>query len=337
MPMLARLKELGCTLIDYELIRSDDGRRLIFFGRYAGIAGIIDSLWALGQRLRWDGVRSPFEGISPAHTYDGLDEAKTAIAAVGRKIQSAGLPAGTSPLVIGVAGYGNVAKGVQEVLAELPSRDVEPEQLEKLRPRELTHNIVVTTFREQHLVEPREAGRTFDLEDYYNHPDRYRSTFARYLPALSVLVNCNYWDSRYPRLVTKADLRALYGNGRSVRLKVIGDIGCDIEGAIECTVKATDPSSPVYVYEPTSGAVTSGVEGTGPVVLAVDILPAELPRDASQEFSRSLSSFLPALANVDFDVPYEALDLPADLRRAVILHRGNFTAEFARLEAFLEG
>lgn len=337
MPMLARLRELGCTLIDYELIRSDEGRRLIFFGRYAGIAGMIDTLWALGQRLRWEGVRSPFEGITPAHTYDGLDDLKRGLATVGRSIQSAGLPAGTPPLVIGIAGYGNVAQGAREVLSELPTREVEPEQLAALRSRDVTRSIVVTTFREEHLVEPRDPRQTFVLEDYYEHPDGYRSIFARHLPYLSILVNCNYWDQRYPRLVTRADLRELFTRERSPRLKVIGDIGCDIEGAIECTLKTTDPSDPVYVFDPATGAITPGVEGPGPVILAVDILPAELPRDASEEFSHSLAAFLPALANADFEVPFDALELPDEVRRAVILHRGRFTPEFASLGSFLEG
>lgn len=337
MPMLSKLRELGCTLIDYELVRSSDGNRLIFFGRYAGIAGMVDTLWALGQRLRWEGVRSPFEGINPAHTYDGFEDLKRGLTAVARSIQSAGLPAGIPPLIIGIAGYGNVARGAREVLSELPTREVEPDQIATVKARDVAHCLVVTTFREEHLVAPRDPDRTFVLQDYYDHPDRYRSTFSRHLPYLSVLVNCNYWDQRYPRLVTRSDLRALYARERSVQLKVIGDIGCDIAGAVECTVKTTDPADPVYVFDPETGAIASGVEGAGPVVLAVDILPAELPREASEEFSSSLAPFLPALADADFNVDFEALNLPAEVARAVILHRGRFTPEFASLESFLEG
>ena len=75
MPMLRRLMELGCTLIDYELIVDRRGRRLIFFGRHAGYAGMIDSLWALGQRLAWEGFATPLEEIRLAHQYASLDEA----------------------------------------------------------------------------------------------------------------------------------------------------------------------------------------------------------------------------------------------------------------------
>lgn len=337
MPMLKRLSELGCTLIDYEMVRDEAGRRLIFFGRYAGLAGAIDTLWALGQRLRWEGVRSPFEGIAPAHTYPSLEAARDAVRLAGRAIQSSGLPPGISPLVIGIAGYGNVASGVREVLSDLPVIEVEPENLANVQPRDVARALVQTTFKEQHIVESRQPAHRFELQDYYDHPERYRSIFGRHLPRLTVLMNCNYWDQRYPRLVTKAELRDLFGADRSARLKVIGDLSCDIGGSVECTVKATEPGDPVYTYDPVSGRIADGVEGPGPVILAVDILPAELPREASEAFSYLLAPFLEALGAADWERPFEELDLPDQMRRAVILHRGRLTPEFARLQTHLEG
>lgn len=336
LPMLARLAELGCTLIDYEMVRDDEGRRLIFFGRYAGLAGAIDTLWALGQRLRSEGVRSPFEAIAPAHTYASLDDARAAVRTAGRAIQSTGLPAGVAPLVIGIAGYGHVASGVWELLSDLPITEIEPRDLASLRARDVARSLVQVTFKEEHTVEPRDPRHRFELQDYYDHPERYRSVFARHLPRLTALLNCNYWDHSYPRLITTSDLRELYCGEQPARLKVIGDLACDIGGSIECTVKATDPGNPVYTYDPADGTVTGGVEGPGPVILAVDILPAELPREASQAFSYLLSPFLAALGEADFDRPFDELELPAQMRRAVILHRGRFTPEFARLQAYLD-
>jgi saccharopine dehydrogenase (NAD+, L-lysine forming) len=104
MPMLARLMELGTTLIDYEPITDDAGHRLIFFGRFAGIAGMIDTLWALGRRLESEGLSSPFAEIRPAHRYADLDEARAAVAEAGRKIARDGLPNTLHPLVVGVSG-----------------------------------------------------------------------------------------------------------------------------------------------------------------------------------------------------------------------------------------
>ncbi|MEJ2189969.1 MAG: bifunctional lysine ketoglutarate reductase /saccharopine dehydrogenase family protein, partial [Acidobacteriota bacterium] len=335
MPMLAKLLELGCTLIDYEKISDDAGRRLIFFGRFAGIAGMIDSLWALGRRLAIEGIRTPLDAIDPTHTYASLDDAKAAVRAAGERIVTDGLPPELLPLVIGVAGYGNVARGAREILAELPTRETAPEGLATEAANPSPHCIYQTTFREEHLVEPRSAEHVFELQDYYDHPERYHSTFDRFLPHLTVLMNCNYWDSRYPRLVTKKALRALFSNPTMPRLRVIGDLGCDVEGAIECTVKCTEPADPVYVWNPESGTISSGVEGRGPVILAVDILPAELPREASEEFAATLGHFLPALARADFAVPFERLDLPPELLRAVIVHRGKLTPEFKYLEAHL--
>lgn len=335
MPMLRRMMELRCTLIDYEKICDESGRRIIFFGRFAGLSGMIDTLWALGRRLESEGIDTPLATIDPAHSYPSLHDAKLAIRAAGERIASHGLPQSLLPLTVGIAGYGNVASGVREILAELPTREVAPENLENVLEGPSPHCIYQTTFREEDQVAPLSTHHTFELQDYYSHPERYRSVFDDHLPHLTVLMNCNYWDERYPRLVTKDGLRSLYGGGTPPRLRVIGDLGCDVEGAIQCTLRCTEPSDPVYVFDPRTGAVESGVEGNGPVVLAVDILPAELPREASEEFSISLAQFIPALARADFDVEFSDLDLPPELLGAVIVHRGRLTPDYTYLEEHL--
>jgi len=335
MPMLAKILELGCTLIDYEKICDESGRRLIFFGRFAGLAGMIDSLWALGSRLEAEGIATPLSAIEPTHAYASLEDAKAAVRTAGERIADEGLPRELLPLVIGVAGYGNVARGVREILSELPIRETTPEDLTVQAGDPSPHCLYQTTFREEHLVEPRSPDHVFELQDYYRNPERYRSTFDRFLPHLTVLMNCNYWDERYPRLVTKKSLREIFTGDSQPRLRVIGDLGCDVEGAVECTLKCTEPSDPVYVYDPEKGTVRFGVEGHGPVVLAVDILPAELPREASEEFSVTLAHFLPALARADFSVPFKQLDLPPELLGAVIAHRGQLTADYQYLEAHI--
>jgi alpha-aminoadipic semialdehyde synthase len=185
-------------------------------------------------------------------------------------------------------------------------------------------------------VEPRKKGRAFELQDYYDRPDRYVSITDRFLPHLTVLMNCNYWDERYPRLITKDQVRSMWSEDRPPRLRVIGDLACDIEGAVECTLRSTEYSDPIYVYDPFEGTIASGVDGLGPVVLAVDILPAELPREASDEFSATLAPFLPALARADFDLPFHELDLPPELLGAVIAHRGQLTPDYEYIREYLE-
>ncbi len=336
MPMLRRAMELGCTIIDYEKVTDDAGRRLIFFGRHAGLAGMIDTLWALGRRTEGAGFLTPFSLVRPAWRHPTVFSAKRVVAEVGRTIKEEGLPEDLVPFVIGIAGYGNVSQGAQEVLDRLEPISVEPEELEELATgRHIDrHAVYKVVFEERHMVEPVSPGAAFDLQEYYDHPERYRSVFETYLPHLSALVNCIYWDDRYPRLVTKDYLRRAVADD-SLRLIVIGDISCDIEGAVEATVMATDPGNPVFVYEPEADRALEGFSGRGPVILAVDTLPCELPVDASEHFGKSLSPYVPALARADFSVPFEQLDLPPEIKRAVLVHQGRFTPDYTYIARYL--
>jgi alpha-aminoadipic semialdehyde synthase len=337
MPMLKRMMELGCNLIDYEKVTDERGRRLIFFGWHAGVAGMIDSLAALGQRLEWEGIPNPFSTIASTYTYAGLEEAKAAVRAAGKKISATGLPASITPVIIGVAGYGNVGRGVEAILDELPTERIEPAAVASLAsdPNASPNVVYRATFKEQHIVEPISPETPFQLQDYYDHPEKYRSTFDQYTPHLTMLVNCNYWDSRYPRLVTKAYLKELYAES-TPRLRVIGDVSCDVEGSIECTVKSTDPDNPVFVYDPDAGTAVDGVAGRGPVVLAVDILPSELPREASEYFSDILEPYIPAIARADYSVAFEQLDLPPEIKRALILYHGKLTPDYEYIAQYLD-
>jgi alpha-aminoadipic semialdehyde synthase len=337
MPMLRRLLELGCTLIDYEKVTDDSGRRLIFFGRHAGLAGMIDTLWALGARLEAKGLTSPLSELRAAHRYDNLEDAKTAVREAGSRLAAKGLPDAIPPLTFGFAGYGNVSLGAQEILDLLPHREVGPSELARAAAEPDRSRVIKVVFKEEHMAVPLDPGRPFDLQEYYDHPERFRGVFARYVPHLTVLVNCIYWTSRYPRLVTRDLLHGLYGAGHRPRLEVIGDISCDIEGAVECTLQATDPGEPVYVYLPDEDRIAPGLRGHGPVVLAVDNLPCELPLESSRDFSDALAPFIPDLERCNWSRPLDELSLPAEIRRAVIAHRGELTPEFLYLKEFLDG
>jgi saccharopine dehydrogenase (NAD+, L-lysine-forming) len=336
MPMLARMMELGCSLIDYEKMTDDAGRRLVFFGRYAGIAGIVDTLAGLGRRLAAQGTETPFSRVRPAHEYGRVDLARAALAEVGRDIVEQGLPAELSPFVVGVTGYGHVAKGVWEMLDALAATEVEPVDLPALAVPGDRHAAYRVMFREEHLVEPKEVGHRFDLKEYFARPELYRSRFEDHLSHLSVLTNCIYWDARYPRLVTKEWLKQAFASGHRPKLAAIGDVSCDIEGSIEATVKATEPGEPFFVYEPGDGLVRDGVEGDGMLLMAVDNLPCELPFDSSREFGVALMPFVPVIAHTDFGLPLEKLDLPGPIRRALILHRGRLTPDYQYLEKYLK-
>ncbi len=337
MPMLKRMLELGCTLIDYERVVDDKNRRLIFFGWHAGVAGMIDTLWALGQRLAWEGIDSPLAELRQTRTYHDLAEAKAALARVRARIETEGLPKQLTPLIVGMAGYGNVSRGAQEMLDLLPVIEIQPEEVAAISAgaEPSCHHLYKAVFKEWHMVEPVSPATTFELQDYYAHPEKYRGVFEQYIPHLTVLVNAIFWAAKYPRLATKSYLKELFGGGAKPRLRVIGDISCDVEGAIECTVKATSPGDPLFVYEPLTGQVADGHEGPGVVVVAVDILPSELPREASFDFSRILKPFIPAIAGADFSAPFEANNLPPEIKRAVIAYRGQLTPDYQYIQQYL--
>ena len=338
MPMLQRLMEMKATLVDYERIVDEKNRRLIFFGRHAGLAGMVNTLWSLGKRLEVEGIPSAFSRLKQARAYADLSGAREDLGRIAARIAADGVPEAVHPLVVGFTGYGNVSRGAQEILDLLPTRTITPAELDRVahdRSRD-ARVIYKVVFKEADLVEPLEGGKGFDLDDYFRRgADGYRSVFDRYLKDLSVLVNCIYWDGRYPRLLTLDQCRALWAPDRSPKLKVIGDITCDVNGSVECTVRPTDPGNPVYVYEPGTGMAKDGFAGDGPVMMAVEILPSEIPRESSIDFSRVLKPFLPHLAEADLSKPFAELALPPELKRAVIVYRGELTPDYAYLNSFL--
>ena len=294
MPLLRRLMDLGCTLIDYEPITDRKGRRLIFFGRHAGYAGMIDSLWALGQRLAWEGFVTPLEEIRLAHQYQDLSEATAHISRLGERIRHTGLAKGLRPVVFAFTGSGNVSRGAQEVCDRLPVAEVSPEELPHLgqdrdRPQNILYKVVLD--RSTRVARRRDGG--YDEAEYGAHPDRYESVLGPLLRHVTVLLNGIYWEPGRPRLVSADHIRDLFAAEPQPKLRVIGDVTCDVGGSVEITSRATTPGDPVYVWEPDTGESVPGVTGRGPVVMAVDNLPCELPVEASEHFGDSLVRFVP--------------------------------------------
>ena len=333
MPALRRLMELGCNLIDYERIVDEQDRRLVFFGRYAGLAGMIDTLWAFGQRLGHEGIDSPFARVQPAHRYDDLEHVKRELAALGDAIRAGRLPEPIRPLICGFAGYGQVSQGAQEIYDLLPVEEVTPEELPAVpASANVCYKVV---FHEHHMVRRTDPSTSFDLNEYYEQPQRYCASFFPHVRHLAILVNCIYWEEKYPRMITREQFQQLSGGLAPPRLRVIGDISCDIDGSLACTTRTSDPGNPVYVYDPATGQTHDGVAGSGPVVLAVDFLPCELPVDASNYFSRTLSPFIPGLARADFSRPLAESGLPAELQRATIVYQGELTETYRYLAQYV--
>lgn len=332
MPMLQHILDSGATLLDYELIRDENNRRLVFFGRHAGLAGMVNTLWSYGQRLKVLGVDSPFLQIKQAQDYANLEEINLSLQILGSEISRwmADKPA----LVIGITGYGNVSGGAQEILANLPIHEMSAEELLEADLDGLHGQIIKVVFKERDMFEPIDASSEFELQDYFNHPEKYRAKFQPYLKKMNILVNCIYWDTPYPRLVTLEDIKAHYASDPT--LMVVGDITCDIDGAIQFNTGSTLSPDPVYIHDVDTGEKTMGFEGHGPVVMAVDNLPTELPREASEAFGEVLIPFVYAMGVCDYSKPFEGLDLPAPVKRAVIAHAGKLTTDFEILKKYLK-
>ncbi len=335
MPMLQSILDKDCTLIDYEKVTNDQNQRLVFFGNYAGLAGMLESLYTLGKRLEWEGIMNPFMGLKRPLHYGSLAEAKVAMDVIGTWIMTYGLPESLGPLVVGFAGYGNVSKGAQEILDILPTEEVHPDELASFieKGEYSRHKVYKVVFYERDMVVPKDPEGVFDLQDYFQHPEKYRGVFSQYLENLSVLVNCIYWTPDYPMLVTKHWVKENWT--MDSRLKVIGDITCDIEGSIQCTLEATEPGLPSYVYLADKDEMVYGWEGEGPVIMSVDTLPSMLPRESSLFFGNQLIPFVPAIAKADYSEDFELLALPPEIKKAVIAHKGKLTPDFEYIQEYL--
>lgn len=333
MSMLKRLVELNCSLIDYERILNEKNQRLLFFGKYAGLAGMVETLQAYGKKLKLRGYDTPLEQLKHAYEYDSLEDAVEAVEEIGKEISRVGLPTELSPFVIGFAGYGNTSIGGQEIFDYLPHKEISPDALGKDLPGD-NFNFYKVVFREEDMMKAKEGE--FSLQDYFRRPEKYVSQFDRYIPYIDVLMLCIYWTEEYPRLLTKEYLINESKAKSKLKLSVVGDISCDIEGAVEITYKSTKPDMPAFTYFAGENDYKDGVHPEGVTVMAVDNLPCEFPRESSVYFSSVLKGFIDNIASEDFGKSFEKLELTDPIRKALVLQRGAFTPDYKYMEDFIK-
>lgn len=336
MPMLQKFLDIGATLIDYERVVDEKGRRLIYFGNWAGMAGISDTFRVLGELLTFKGIKpNPFARMKTTLECKGLPELKEEFRKLANRIKEEGLPESMKPLIVGFTGYGNVSQGAQEMFDILPHETISPENLGNASPK--SNVLYKCIFKEEDMVEPIDSSADFNLQDYYdNGAVKYQGIFHNYVQHLTMIMNCIYWTKKSPRLITKEFIRNHWDDDTR-KLHIIGDISCDVGGAIEFTVKCTHADKPAFTYLLDEDRADMDITDKGPVVMAVDNLPCELPREASTSFSETLIDFIPNLAKADFTVPFEDLQLPRELLDAVIVYRGKLTKNFEYLNQYLKG
>lgn len=337
MPMLKSILEKNISLLDYELIVNDAGKRKVFFGPFAGYAGMIDSLHVLGKRYAQDGFLTPFSNIKKAYEYSSLAEAEKAVFKAGKEIRSKGLPDNLVPFITGFTGHGQVSQGAQQVYNQLPVVNIPADTFFNfIEHGEFSSRVVYkVVFNWEDMYRHKQGRKNLKREDVIENPENYQSNFAGHLSYLSVVMNCIYWEPRYPRLVTKENIKLLFAGNSNPILKVIGDITCDIEGSIELTVKPASSDMPAYVYNPDTDSINDGYEGKGVAVMAVDNLPTELPIEASEFFGNSLLPVLPGLFNLDLEKSFENINFPHNLDKAIIAHKGRLTPSFEYLHKYI--
>jgi alanine dehydrogenase len=287
------------TLIDYEYLTDKNNSRLVAFGRWAGIVGAYNGLSAWGERHN-------LYKLKPAHQCFDIEELKTEI----RKVH---LP----DIKILITGGGRVAGGAMEILGYLKIREVKPEEYLSKDFAEP----VMCRIDPWHYAK-RKDGSEFNMDHFIAHPDQYESKFRPYTRVTDLYMACHFWDPASPVFMIQAEMQE-----PDFRIKVIADISCDINGSIPSTIRASSIEKPFYGYQPSSGTETPPFNQGSITVMAVDNLPGELPRDASEYFGDMLiNQVLHALLEGDTD---------GIIKRATILQQGILTERFRYLKDYL--
>lgn len=289
-------------LIDWETLKSENGSRIIAFGRWAGIVGAYNGIWTYGKRYNLFHIRR-------AHECFDLEDLKTEYPKI--KLPS---------IKIAITGGGRVAKGAMEVLLGMGIRKVTP------------HNFLTEHFNEPVFAQlnsrdynKNSSGSEFHRNEFYEHPENFEGDFLKFARVTDLLIASAYWDPAAPVLFNRKD-----ATKADFDIRVIADITCDIEGSIPSTKKPSTVDDPIYDYNPTDDTVEQEFSDEGNItMMAVDNLPCELPRDASNSFGNELvENVLPHLLSDDRQ---------AIIKNATITENGTLTERFKYLQDYLDG
>jgi alpha-aminoadipic semialdehyde synthase len=343
--MLQTLVENNSTIIDYELIRTNKNIRLVTAFTYnAGYAGMVDSLWTLGNRLKINGVPNPFELLHQAIEEEHLTKAKESFKLAAKEIESNGTPVELPPIIVCFLGKGKTAQGTREMFDILPHEDISIEKLKETyhngsRKRLYALHIDIEEIYRLKKDSPLsvEKYNELDVKDkwqvYFDNPKFFETNLDIVFPYITVLMNCIIWSDKYPRTTTKSLMKKIYKEHKT--FLVIGDITCDPNGSIEFS-KERWIDDPVYIYNTETETITDGFEGEGIAVMAVTNLPCEFSADASIQFGGDLAPFYNNIVSADYKKSIDDSELAPEIKRAVIMWNGEFTEEFKYMKAFIE-
>ncbi|XP_049867779.1 alpha-aminoadipic semialdehyde synthase, mitochondrial [Pectinophora gossypiella] len=341
MPMLDAILAKNIRLIDYEKLMDDAGNRVVAFGKYAGVAGMINILHGLGLRLLALGHHTPFMHIGPAHNYRSSSMARQAIRDAGYEVALGMMPKSLGPLTFVFTGSGNVSQGSQEIFQELPHEYVPPEMLRKVAEHGSPNKIYGCEVRRRHHLE-RKNGGGYDPQEYEEHPERYISTFAQKIaPYTSVLVNCIYWAVDSPKLLTIPDAKHLLLPSNTPwlpksigapalphRMLAICDISADPGGSIEFMNECTTIDTPFCLYDADRNKDTKSFKGPGVLVCSIDNMPTQLPRESTDFFGDLLYPYAEDIMSSDASRPLEEHNFSPVVQGAIIASNGKLTPAF---------
>ena len=286
------------TLIDYENIRETSGKgyRYLGFGRFAGIVGCYNTLNLYLKLQKKQLLPRAFE----INSY--------------KKIKKLISKQNFNKIKILLTGSGNVAKGSMEILKHANIKQI---SLNDYLNKKYDEAVFCNISLREHVK--RNDGKDSSYQDFMLNPHEYKSTITNYLYSTDMLITGHYWDPKFPKLFSLNQIN------KFKNLKIIGDITCDINGSIPTTIRSTSIAKPYYSFDINS-MIEIDLCNKGIAVMAVDNLPSELPREASEEFGNSIiSEVLPFLIAKD----------DGRINRATTTSQGKFCPAFRYLENFI--
>ncbi|KAM6973645.1 alpha-aminoadipic semialdehyde synthase, mitochondrial [Aplochiton taeniatus] len=348
MGLLDDLLKKEVRLIDYEKMVDANGFRIVAFGQWAGVAGMINILHGLGLRFLALGHHTPFMHIGMAHNYRNVSQAIQAVRDCGYEISMGLMPKSIGPITFVFTGTGNVSKGAQDIINELPCEYVEPHELKDVsHSGDMTKVFATVLSRHHHLV--RKSDGVYDPLEYENHPELYTSHFRTSVaPYTTCLINGIYWDPHTPRLLRRLDaqklLRPVKPSAAATegwpelphRLMAICDISADAGGSIEFMTECTTIDKPFCMYDADQHIDHDSVEGSGILMCSIDNLPAQLPIEATEYFGDRFFPYIWEMLPSDATRPLEEEDFSPQVRDAVITSNGVLTPKFEYIEKLRE-
>ena len=299
--LLRAILDKNIELYDHETIVDSNNKRLIGFGRYAGIVGAYNG-------IRGFGIKYDLFVLPKAETLNTKDD-------LIMRLRRQTLP----NIKIVLTGHGKVGMGAKEILDGMKIKEVSLTDYLTKKYSEAVYTQIDTLDYNK-----RKDGKESSKQDFYQNPEAYVSDFERFTKVSDVFMAGHFHGNGAPDILTNEMLRA-----HDNKIQVVADISCDVAGPIACTTKASTIADPFFGYLPSEHKEVSYTHPASILVMSVDNLPCELPRDASEGFGETfMEHVIPAFFNNDKD---------GILARAKMTENGKLTPRFAYLQDFVDG